>query len=337
MAAVNNEGRLVATRDEILDQLPEEFAPVSEDEFEVILKLIQTLDPPGIAARSLEECWLLQLGRNESPVSNDAISIINNRDHYTLLKKRKDVKLKQVTGLADTELLAVQRLVNSLDPSPGRSIANPGWAYPEPDVMVTQDSSGWKCSLPEALQHKLLLSINPYYLDYLDNDDDSESQSWGKSYKQEAERFISSIEQRTRTILRVARAIIERQVGFLENGPRALQPLMMREVADAIGRAESTVSRAVSGKWIQTVHGTFPMRALFPNPVQTESGEATSTNAVQALIKTLIDNEVKEKPLSDEAITKSLTDQGIECARRTVMKYRKQLGYGSTRERKLGV
>ena len=96
------------------------------------------------------------------------------------------------------------------------------------------------------MEHKLLLSINPYYLDYLDNDDDSESQSWGKSYKQEAERFISSIEQRTRTILRVARAIIERQVEFLENGPQALQPLMMSEIADAIGHAESTVSRAVN-------------------------------------------------------------------------------------------
>ena len=117
----------------------------------------------------------------------------------------------------------------------------------------------------------------------------------------------------------------------------ALQPLMMSEIADAIDHAESTVSRAVNGKWIQTLHGTFPMRALFPNPVQTESGEATSTNAVQALIKKLIDNEPRGNPLSDEAINKTLASQGIKCARRTVMKYREQLGYGSTKIRRLRV
>ena len=330
---INDNGRLVATRDEILDQLPEEFAPVGEDEFEVILKLIQTLDPAGIAAGDLQECWLLQLKGNESPASNDAISIISNEDHFRLLRDKKDVKLKKATGFTDTKLLAVKRLIASFEPFPGSSISNVDTPYTEPDVIVTQDESGWRCSLPEELERKLLLTIDPSFTAYLDN---PETESWVKSHLDDAERFIKSIERRTRTILQVARAIIERQVEFVENGPRALQPLMMSEIAAVIGCAESTVSRTVSDKSILLPHGLYPMRALFPNPVQTESGESTSTTAVQALIKKLIDNESKEKPLSDEAITQSLTDQGIECARRTVMKYRKQLGYGSTRERKLG-
>jgi len=329
---INDKGRLDATWNEILNHLPEDFAPVSEDEYEVVLTLVQNLDPPGIAARSLEECWLLQLNRNESPDAIDAISIISNEDHCTLLRDKKDVKLKQATRFTDTKLLAVKRLIASFDPFPGSSISNLDTPYMEPDVIVTQDESGWKCSLPEQLERKLLLTIDPNFLGYLDN---PETESWVKGHINEAERFISSVEQRTRTILQVARAIIERQVKFLENGLQALQPLMMSEIANVIGRSESTVSRAVSGKWIQTPHGPFPMRRLFPNPVQTDSGEATSTNAVQALIKTLIDNEAKEKPLSDKAITTSLASQGIKCARRTVMKYRKQLGYGSTRERRL--
>lgn len=304
----------------------------SEESLEAVLKKIQKLDPPGVAARDLRECILLQYaGKGEKdPIFEDII-----RSFFDLFQKANLKELVKRTGYPPEKIKEVFEKVKEYDPKPGRNFADEYTAYVAPDVYVIKTENGLEIFLND--DDIPDLKMNRYYLDlYLKKGTNSTTKNYIKKKITQAEWFIKSIQQRQKTLYLVARSIVTFQEEFFEKGFRFLKPLILKDVAQDIGVHESTVSRITTNKYMSTPHGIFELKFFFPTGINKEEGRPLSTNVVMDLITEMVKEEDKKKPLTDDEIVSLLRARhSIKIARRTVAKYRDALNINSSRERGL--
>lgn len=305
---------------------------IEPDEVEAVLKLVQGLEPPGVAARDLQECLLLQLSQvpdgtlwidEARRCCSDLMELLANRDYSQLMRKLK---------LDKEELTQVLALIQSMNPRPGSQYNNEQPEYVVPDVFVSKHKGRWRVELnPDTMPP---LRVNPYYAGMIKRSDDSEQNSSLKSHLQEARWFIKSLQSRSETLLKVATAIVERQRAFLEHGEEAMKPLVLHDIAEVLEMHESTISRVTTRKYMHTPRGIYELKYFFSSHVSTTLGGEASSTAIRAVIKKLIAAENVEKPLSDNKIATLLSEQGVKVARRTVAKYREAMAIPASNERK---
>jgi RNA polymerase sigma-54 factor len=324
---IDEDGYLRATEEEIA--LSGGYA---EEEVKTAVKAVQSLDPIGVGARDLRECLLLQLRFLE--VDAPLVEVII-RDHWDEFMQRKFVTLAKTLGIDMKTLEGIVELIKHLDPKPGRKYSNERAIYVEPDVYVHKVSDEYVIVLNEDGMPKL--RINSGYrsmLNSMDSKSDGETVNYIKDKIRSAVWLIKSLDQRQRTIYKVAESIVKHQREFLEKGIDYLRPLVLRDVADDIQMHESTVSRVVSNKYMHTPRGLFLMKYFFHSGIDSDTGEDISSLTVKKKIQSYIENEDPRKPLSDSKIMKILNDEGINIARRTVAKYRDELNIPSSTDRK---
>lgn len=323
--ALNEDGYLSYELSEIAETLgahPDLFPEWEPEELDIALKHLQHFDPTGVGARNLGECLWLQLEAlpADTPGLKSAENLVNN--YLDLLANRDVGKLKKALHIDDVELRTVRSLILGLNPKPGASFNNQSVHYVVPDVMIKKVRGLWLASLnPDAMPK---LRINRVYADILSR---SRENTGGQlsSQLQEAKWLIKNVQQRFDTILRVSQAIVDRQRHFFEHGEVAMRPLVLREIAEAVGMHESTISRVTTQKYMMTPRGLYELKYFFGSHVSTEAGGTASSTAIRALIKQLIGAENPKKPLADGQIADLLGQQGIVVARRTVAKYRESL------------
>jgi RNA polymerase sigma-54 factor len=301
-------------------------------EVEAVLHRIQCFDPPGVGARDPRECLLIQLRQLPEDVPHRAAALVLVGDHFELLASQDQAQIRRRLKLDEAELSGVIRLIRSLNPRPGSLVADAEPQYVEPDVFVIKRGDSWRVELnPEATPR---LRVNADYAALIRRADNSLDNQFLKNHLQEARWFIKSLKSRNETLLRVATKIVEFQRGFLEHGDVAMRPLVLRDIADALGMHESTISRVTTQKYMHTPRGTLEFKYFFSSHVSTAAGGEASATAIRALIRQLVAAERPDKPLSDSKIAEILGEQGIEVARRTVAKYREAMTIPPSNERK---
>ncbi len=303
--------------------------------FTMALKLLHHMQPEGVGARNLAECLSLQLRALplHTPARSAALAVCAQA---TDLLARRDVKrLVTLCGLSADDVKEAIALIVRLDPKPGRQFADVERNIITPDVIVTAAGRGSAAKFRVQLNTAVMprLRVHDIYAQALKTGK-SGSHANLQGRLQEARWFIKNIQQRFDTILRVSNAIVERQRNFFTHGALAMRPLVLREIADELGLHESTISRVTTAKYMSTPYGTFELKYFFGSGLNTETGGNASSTAVRALIAQFIAAEDRKKPLSDNAIADMLKEQGIECARRTVAKYREALRIAPTNLRK---
>lgn len=336
--ALDDKGFLDAEIEEIIlaaQQLLNEMdieEEIEEDEVLVVLKHIQRLDPLGIGSRNLAECLKVQLEFLPKDVEylSEAKSLLQ---HYELLIANDLNKLLKQTDLTRDQLKFAIDLLKTLKPYPGMDFDKQESDYQIPDVVVSKKDLHWQVQLnPDVLPK---LRINSFYSSMIRRADQSEDNLYLRNQMLEAKNFIKSIDERHKTLLKVASCIVEHQKAFLEIGPEAMKPLVLRDVAEEVELHESTVSRVTTNKYMLTPRGLFELKYFFSSHVGTTAGGEASSTAIRAMIKKLVANENPRKPLSDNVIATLLKEEGIEVARRTVAKYRESLHIPSSSERKV--
>ncbi len=306
--------------------------------FSIALKWLQNLEPIGVGARDLAECLLLQL-RAKPDFANDDIlqtAALILKHPLELLAKRDVKRLAQLTRASQEAIKEAIPLIARLEPKPARQFAQVERNIVIPDVIVRTEKRRGQTIFIAQLNPEVMprLHVNDLYANALKGSKKSDAVQGLQTRLQEARWFIKNVQQRFDTIQRVSQAIIERQESFFKHGAVAMRPLVLREIADEIGMHESTISRVTTAKYMSTPFGTFELKYFFGSALTTETGGIASSTAVRELIKQFIDAESKAKPLSDNAICQMLKEQGIECARRTVAKYREALRIPVTSLRK---
>jgi RNA polymerase sigma-54 factor len=324
-------GRFKGSLEEILPGIPVEFE-VGIEEAEAVLHLVQHLDPIGIAARDLRECLLIQLALlpADEPFRDDAIAVVEQ--HLAALASRDFAQLLRKVRLKEDDLKNVITLIQTLNPYPGSDIAPSNTEYVDPDVIVTRQNDRWLVELnPKSAPR---IRINSDYATIARKSANRADKTYLNNHLQEAKWFIKSLQQRNDTLLRVSRQIVEYQRGFLDYGEQAMKPLVLHDVAQAVGLHESTISRVTNQKYMRTPTGVFELKYFFSSHVSTHAGGEVSSTAIRALIKELVAEENPRKPLSDSKMAKLLSDQDIKVARRTIAKYRESLMIPPSNERK---
>jgi len=307
-------------------------AAVGMDEVEVMLKLVQSLDPLGVGARSLSECLLLQLVDRppDTPWRGEAMQLV--RDWLPQLAARDFNLLMRRLKLTREQLQNVVSLIQSLNPRPGGHLSPPEVEYVVADVFVRKQRDRWVVELnPEAMPN---LRINRHYASMVRRADNSSDNNSLRNHLQEARWFIKSLQSRSETLLRVASAIVERQRDFLEHGEEGMKPLVLHDIAEVLGLHESTISRVTTRKYMHTPRGIFELKYFFSSHVSTAEGGEASSTAIRAHIRKLISAEDGRKPLSDSQLVELLDKQGYKVARRTVAKYREAMNIPPSNERK---
>jgi RNA polymerase sigma-54 factor len=330
--SLNDDGYL----DESIESLAAGLSPQDLEQqeelvhrFTVALRLLHHLEPVGVGARSLAECLSLQLkamlANGDAPAGCD--TALRICAHPMELLARRDIKrLSQLTGDGDAQVRAAIGLITRLEPKPGRRFVDVERNVVIPDVLVTKAGRGQQARFRVQLNPDVMprLRVHDVYAGALKAHKGEGHQALQQRL-QEARWFIKNIQQRFDTILRVSNAIVERQKNFFVHGELAMRPLVLREIADELGLHESTISRVTTAKYMSTPYGTFELKYFFGSALGTETGGNASSTAVRALIKQFVASENLKKPLSDSQISDMLKEQGIECARRTVAKYREAL------------
>lgn len=316
-----------------------------EEELVAILKMIQEFDPPGIGARNLQECLLLQLERKKDYSENEHVDLAIHilRDNFEEFTKKHYKKIIKKLGLeSEEELKEAIDVIVRLNPKPGgagNSLART--QYLMPDFILTNDNGKLELSLNSRNAPDLRISRS--YSDMLSAYDKSnkkdkklkETVSFVKQKLDSAKWFIDAIKQRQYTLLNTMQAIIDYQYDYFLTGDESkLRPMILKDIADRIGMDISTVSRVANSKSVQTEFGIFPLKYFFSEGISTDQGEDVSSREVKQSLKEFIDNESKRKPLSDEKLEKLLNEKGYQIARRTVAKYREQLNIPVARLRK---
>jgi len=301
--------------------------------WERALRLVQTLDPPGIAARTVQECLLLQL---EAMGEDHELERAIIAEHFEDLQKQQYSKIVQKTNRSLSEVKeAVEVIRTRLLLHPGLTIGSVEMPYITPDVIVnySETGPGYDVFVPDESLPRLYISGH-YRRMLQDPGVDRTTKQFVRNNIQSANWLIEAIQQRRETLRKVTTEIVNAQQEFLENGPQYLRPLPMAQVADAVGIHVATVSRAVAGKYVQAPRGIFPLRMFFSGGTETAEGESLSWDAVKAKIQEIVDHEDKTSPLSDEHIADRLKEDGIDVARRTVTKYRKLMKIPSSVRRR---
>jgi RNA polymerase sigma-54 factor len=308
-----------------------------EHRFQMALHLLQSLEPTGVGARHLGECLTLQLKALE-PKGKEALAVRDTalrlcQQPLELLAKRDVKKLAAACGDSEALVKAAIAAIARLEPKPGRRFVDVERHVVVPDVIVTRSGKSGKFRVnlnPDVMPR---LRVHDIYANAL-RGGKGEAHQGLQQRLQEARWFIKNIQQRFETILRVSNAIAERQKNFLQHGELAMRPMVLREIAEELGLHESTISRVTTNKYMSTPFGTFELKYFFGSGLETDSGSSASSTAVRALIKQFVASEDPKKPLSDNQISEMLKEQGIECARRTVAKYREALRIAPTNLRK---
>jgi RNA polymerase sigma-54 factor len=314
---LDEDGLLRASVEEIANMGPYPVVDV-----ERALTVVQALDPPGVAARSLTECLRLQLrhlGLEGSPT--DVIV----RDHIKQLQSHQYPEISRQMGLTPDEVSEHLEIIRRLDPKPGLKYSPDSSTYVVPDVFVVKEGEDYKILLNDEGLPKL--RISPTYKRMLDVKEpgSEETRSYVKDKLRSALWLLKSVDQRQRTIFKVAESIVKHQRGFLDGGVQHLRPLVLRDVAQDIGMHESTVSRVVANKYMHTPRGVYEMRFFFHSGITSSRGEAVSSVTIKDKIRTMIEAEDRSRPLSDSRIAEILGERGLPLARRTVAKYREEL------------
>ncbi|MBP8625452.1 MAG: RNA polymerase factor sigma-54 [Syntrophorhabdaceae bacterium] len=304
----------------------------SDAELESVLKKIHRFDPPGIGARDLKECILLQY---EAKGGRDPVFIDIVGSCFDMLQGNNLKAIVKKTGYSLEKIKSVLEEIRSFDPKPGRNFSDEQIPYIIPDVYVVKTDDGFEVFLNE--EDIPDLQMNRYYMELnLNKEINGDTRKYLKNKIKQAEWFIKSLKQRQRTLYLVSKSIVSHQLPFFEGGIRFLKPLNLRDVAGELGIHESTVSRITTNKYISTPHGIFEMKFFFPTGINMNQGEMLSTNVVMDLVKELIEGEDKHNPLTDDEIVSILkVKRGIAIARRTVAKYRDMLNILSSRGRKI--
>jgi RNA polymerase sigma-54 factor len=331
--SLNDDGYLTDTLPELAASLAgsDDYEQIDElvHRFTVALGLLQSLEPVGVGARDLAECLRIQIkawlkDEPEDAVAQAALAIC--AQPLEMLAKRDFKRLAVACGLQETMVKAAIPFIARLEPKPGRPFVQAEQNIIIPDVLVINTS---KTTTP-----KFRIQLNPDVMPKLRVHDiyanalrggKGDNHAGLQQRLQEARWFIKNIQQRFDTILRVSTAIVERQKNFFTHGALAMRPLVLREIADELGMHESTISRVTTAKYMSTPQGTFELKYFFGSGLGTDSGSAASSTAVRALIKQFVAAEKPAKPLSDNQLSEMLKEQGIDCARRTVAKYREAL------------
>jgi RNA polymerase sigma-54 factor len=314
--SLDDDGYFKASFEELCALLPKEH-DVLPEEFAAALKLVQSLDPPGIAARTLEECLRLQL-ENLSPDTPGRAVALTLTSQLSLLANREWARLQHAASCSERELHVARALIRSLDPRPGQRFGASEARYVIPDVIVRKQRDRWAAIINPASLPRLRL--NRAYAEAVGGRNGS-NQSLSR-HLQEARWLLRSIEQRFATIQRVADAIVARQRGFFEYGEVAMKPLTLKLIAGELGLHESTVCRVTNSKYMATPRGLFEFKHFFSRRLATENGGAASATAVRAVMKELMAAEDPRAPLSDAELARLLAQQGLRVARRTITKYR---------------
>jgi RNA polymerase sigma-54 factor len=300
-------------------------APIAK--VEKALELVQGLEPAGVGARSLAECLALQ-ARAADRYDPAMARLIDNLD---LLSRGRTVDLKRICGVDDEDLADMIRELRAYDPKPGCQFSPSGTEDVTPDVFVRETRGGYAVELNQATLPRLLVNRR-YYQELKSGPQDKASRAWLSECLQNASWLVKALDQRARTIVKVVSEIVKRQQGFFERGVAAMKPMTLREVAEAIGMHESTVSRVTSNKYMLCDRGLFELKYFFGSGVSSAEGEGAAAEAVKAAIREII--EAEADVLSDDAIAALLKQRGFECARRTVVKYREAMGIGSSIQRR---
>jgi RNA polymerase sigma-54 factor len=313
----------------------EEIAQSEEftiEEVESALKLVQSLDPAGVAARDLRECLLIQLDARNA-VGGVAWQIVSN--HMKLLENRHFKEIARQLGRPLEHVQIAMNVIRHLDARPGLRHSTAGARTVEPDVYISKDGDDYIIQLND--EDIPQLRLNGQYRRMLDREQEpsKEVRNYVKEKYASALQLMKNIEQRKQTILKVCQAIVRRQRDFLENGIDQLKPMMIKEVAEEIGVHPSTVSRAVAGKYTHTPQGVFELRYFFSEAVQGPSGGGTPLLILKRRVKKMIEEEDPRQPLTDEQITTRLQSEGIQVTRRTVAKYREDMKIPSTHQRRV--
>ena len=330
--SLNEDGYL----EDLIEDIAASLAPGDPEQqeellhrFTVALRLLQNLEPAGVGARTLAECLTLQLRAMQHAHPHDDVcpfAIKVCQQPIDLLARRDVKRLAQLCGGSDSEVKSAIALITRLEPKPGRRFVDVERNIIVPDVIVTQAGRGPRTNFRVQLNPDVVprLRVHDVYAGALKAHRGEGHQALQQRL-QEARWFIKNIQQRFDTILRVSSAIVERQRNFFIHGELAMRPLVLREIADELGLHESTISRVTTAKYMSTPFGTFELKYFFGSALGTETGGNASSTAVRALIKQFVAAEDVQKPLSDSQISEMLKEQGIECARRTVAKYREAL------------
>jgi RNA polymerase sigma-54 factor len=326
--AISDNGYLTEPLGEIANTLRPEIE-CDAAEVEAVLAGVQALDPPGVGARSVGECIELQLRQLDpaTPGFNTAIEIA--RHHLELVAERELSLLRRELRATEEEIACALALVRSCHPRPGATVSTGPAEYVVPDVFVRRTDHGWAVEINSATLPRVRL--NNSYASLIGR---NASHATMRAQLQEARWLLKSLEIRHETLIKVARSIVERQTAFLEHGDEHMRPMILKDIAEAVGMHESTISRVTSGKYMHTPRGVFELRYFFSSQVEGADGSGTSSTAIRAKIRKLVKEEDAENPLSDGRIAELLSGEGIPVARRTVAKYREAMGIAPSNERR---
>ena len=341
---IAEDGYLGATLEEIArgaNQVLEEYAVESEQEVqpqlytlaeaEEMLRIIQKLDPPGVGARDLRECLLLQL---QDQKKTDTLAYRLVQEAFDDLKAHRWSDLGKRFGLDPAEVQKVADDLAKLDPKPGLQHSAANDAYIIPDLVVQKIDGEYKVFLNDSGLPRLRISRTYQDIARDKKQFQGENKEFINQRLNSANWIIQAIEQRRQTMLKVMNFIVDRQREFFEKGVEYLKPLTLREVADVINMHESTVSRVTNEKYVQTPRGLLPLKFFFSSGLATTTGEDASARSIKAQIKKMVDEEDPKNPLTDQQIVELFGQRGVKIARRTVAKYRDQLGILPARMRK---
>ena len=328
ISSIDENGYLTVPLEELIKNT-EITAPLAE--MEEALQLIQKFDPPGVGARSLAECLLLQL-TPETPY-RDVLRVLI-RNHLEDIQHNRMPVIQRRTGFDLNTIKDAIEALKHLNPRPGAQFIAENIPYVVPDILVERTENGdYEVRLLDDWMPNVYISQR-WLNHYREKNADAQTKEYLKRKIQAATWLLESIEQRRSTLEKVTRAIIQHQRAFLDKGPEHIEPLKMQQIADQVGVHVTTVSRAVDDKWVQTPRGIFPLKRFFGGGTKTESGEDVAWETIKQKLLEIIGKEDKSNPLSDEDLVTKLNEAGYPVARRTVTKYRKMLDIPSSRQRK---
>lgn len=329
--SLDDDGYLRTPLEELLALVQQLDPPAELSEMRTALKLVQSLDPCGVAARDVVECLLLQLcnleDQRECQLAHSIIS-----EHMPRLAQRDVSGLAKTLGCSMAEVESVVKRIRRMDPRPGWRFGSGHVHYVAPDVVVKKFNGNWTAVLNPAVVPRV--RVNQMYADLFQRHRGDKHAELA-AHLQEARWTVRNVEQRFSTILSVSLAILKRQHHFLEFGPLAMKPMCLREIAEEVGIHESTVSRVTNNKYMSTPAGVFELKYFFSRAMPTAAGGACSPTAIRGVIQDMINAETPTTPLSDADITRALARQGLQVARRTVTKYRQMLKIAAVDQRRL--
>jgi len=299
------------------------------EQVEKVLALVQGFDPPGVAARSIQECLLIQLKSDPNP---DPVSVEIIEDHFDELSRRRYPDIARALKLPLDRIMESVEEIMGLEPKPGRRFGGGDSRYIAPDVVVHKMGTEYVVVLNEDGIPRL--RVNSLYRSLLRNSGD-EARAYVEQKLRSAVWLIKSVDQRQRTLRKVTQSIVKFQRDFLDKGLPCLRPLSLRDVGEDIGMHESTISRVTTNKYVETPQGLFELKFFFHSGIASGDGEMVSSVSVKKMIQDLLANEDPAKPLSDQEVAQILKGRGLTIARRTVAKYREELGILPSHQRRL--